>query len=36
MPFREKTIEFHQVLKVDGTVHFHQWIAPVSAVTLPG
>ena len=26
MPTRERTIEFHQVLKKDGTVHSHQWI----------
>lgn len=26
MPIRERTIEFHQVLKKDGTVHSHQWI----------
>lgn len=26
MPIREKTIEFHQVLKTDGTVHSHQWM----------
>ena len=26
MPTREITIEFHQVLKTDGTVHSHQWI----------
>jgi hypothetical protein len=26
MPIRERTIEFHQVLKTDGTVHSHQWI----------
>ena len=26
MPLRERTIEFHQVLKTDGTVHSHQWI----------
>lgn len=27
MPIRERTIEFHQALKTDGTVHSHQWIA---------
>ena len=26
MPTRERTIEFHQVLKADGTVHSHQWV----------
>ncbi len=26
MPIRESNIEFHQVLKTDGTVHSHQWI----------
>lgn len=26
MPIRERTIEFHQVLKTDGTVHSHQWM----------
>lgn len=26
MPIRERTIEFHQALKMDGTVHSHQWI----------
>lgn len=26
MPSRESTIEFHQVLKADGTVHSHQWM----------
>ena len=26
MPIRERTIEIHQVLKTDGTVHSHQWI----------
>jgi hypothetical protein len=26
MPIRERTIEFHQVLKTDGTVHSHQWL----------
>jgi hypothetical protein len=26
MPGPERTIEFHQVLKTDGTVHSHQWI----------
>jgi hypothetical protein len=25
MPIRERTIESHQVLKTDGTVHSHQW-----------
>lgn len=26
MPILERTIEFHQVLKTDGSVHSHQWI----------
>lgn len=26
MPIREGTIEFHQVLKKDGSVHSHQWV----------
>lgn len=26
MPVRERTIEFHQVLKKDGSVHSHQWV----------
>jgi hypothetical protein len=26
MPIRERTIEFHQILKTDGTVHSHQWL----------
>lgn len=26
MPIGERTIEFHQVLKTDGTVHSHQWM----------
>ena len=26
MPIRERTIEFHQGLKKDGSVHSHQWI----------
>ncbi len=26
MPSRETTIEFHQVLKKDGSVHSHQWM----------
>ena len=26
MPLRGRTIEFHQVLKTDGTVHSHQWL----------
>lgn len=26
MPILERTIEFHQSLKADGTVHSHQWI----------
>jgi hypothetical protein len=31
MHLRERTIGFHQVLKVDGTIHSHQWIVlPVS------
>src|SRR5665647_324133 len=26
MPLRERTIEFHQALKTDGTIHSHQWL----------
>jgi hypothetical protein len=35
MPIRERTIEFHQVLKTDGTVHSHQWIV-LPATCAPG
>jgi hypothetical protein len=35
MPLRERTIEFHQVLKTDGTVHSHQWIV-LPATCTPG
>jgi hypothetical protein len=35
MAIRERTIEFHQVLKTDGTVHSHQWIV-LPATCVPG